>query len=137
MFEFSESDAEWVPALVNTTKVCAAAITEPGCGSDVRAIQTRAIKDGDNYVITGEKTSVTRGTYADICTVSAKTDPTAGMRDISSFLVPFDLPGNGSSFSKRSLYGSMQLWSLDPGKGGDIDRARGYLYGLGRILGGT
>jgi cyclohexanecarboxyl-CoA dehydrogenase len=88
-----EVAAEWVPALVDTTKVCSAAISEPGCGSDIGAIQTRAVKDGDNYVITGEKTSVTRGTYADICSVVVKTDPAAGMKGLRSFLVPFDLPG--------------------------------------------
>jgi cyclohexanecarboxyl-CoA dehydrogenase len=88
-----EVAAEWVPKLVSTEKVCSSAITEPDCGSDVGAIKTKAVRDGDYYVITGEKTSVSRGVYADICLVQAKTDPTAGTKGLSSFLVPFDLPG--------------------------------------------
>jgi len=88
-----EVAAEWVPAFVSTDKICSSAITEPDCGSDVAAIKTRAIRDGDYYIITGEKTSVSRGTYADVCLVLAKTDPTAGLRGLSQFLVPLDLPG--------------------------------------------
>jgi cyclohexanecarboxyl-CoA dehydrogenase len=88
-----EVAAEWVPAFVSTDKICSAAITEPDCGSDVAAIKTRAIRDGDYYIITGEKTSVSRGTYADICLVLAKTDPAAGLRGLTQFLVPLDLPG--------------------------------------------
>jgi cyclohexanecarboxyl-CoA dehydrogenase len=88
-----EVAAEWVPAFINTDKVCSAAISEPECGADVAAIQTRAVKDGDDYIITGEKTSVSRGTYADACLVLAKTNPSAGIRGLTQFLVPLDLPG--------------------------------------------
>jgi cyclohexanecarboxyl-CoA dehydrogenase len=88
-----EAAAEWVPKLISTEKICSAAITEPDCGSDVAAIKTKAIKNGYTYTITGEKTSVTRGTYADVCLVIASTDPTAGIRGLTQFLVPLDLPG--------------------------------------------
>ena len=88
-----EVAAEWAPAFVSTDKICSAAISEPDCGSDIAAIKTRAIRDGDYYYITGEKTSVSRGTYADAGLVLAKTDPEAGIRGITQFLVPLDLPG--------------------------------------------
>lgn len=88
-----EAADEWVPSLIRTDKICCAGITEPDCGSDVSAIRTEAIKKEDSYTINGEKTSVTRGTYADICLVFAKTDPTAGVKGLTQFLVPLDLPG--------------------------------------------
>lgn len=88
-----EMAAEWVPGFVSTDKICSAAITEPDCGSDVAAIKTTAIRDGDYYIISGEKTSVSRGTYADACLVLAKTDPKAGIRGLTQFLVPLDLQG--------------------------------------------
>ena len=88
-----EVAAEWVPGFVSTDKICSAAISEPDCGSDVAAIKTRAVRDGDYYNITGEKTSVSRGTYADACLLLAKTDPEAGIRGLTQFLIPLDLPG--------------------------------------------
>ena len=88
-----EVAAEWVPALISTDKICSAAVSEPDCGSDVGAIKTRADRDGNYYIITGEKTSVTRGTYADICLVFARTGDTTGTRGLTMFLVPLDLPG--------------------------------------------
>jgi cyclohexanecarboxyl-CoA dehydrogenase len=88
-----EVAAEWAPAFIRTDKICSAAISEPDCGSDIAAIKTRAIRDGDYYNINGEKTSVSRGIYSDACLLLAKTDPEAGIRGLSQFLVPFDLPG--------------------------------------------
>jgi cyclohexanecarboxyl-CoA dehydrogenase len=88
-----EVAAEWVPGFVSTEKVCSAAISEPDCGVDIAAIKTKAVRDGDYYILTGEKTSVSRGTYADACLVLAKTDPDAGIRGLTQFLVPLNLPG--------------------------------------------
>jgi cyclohexanecarboxyl-CoA dehydrogenase len=88
-----ETAAEWVPHFVSTDKICSSAISEPDCGSDVAAIKTRAVRDGDYYIINGEKTSVSRGTHSDACLVFAKTDPNAGIRGLTLFLVPLDLPG--------------------------------------------
>jgi len=63
-------------------------LTEPGAGSDVSGMRTRAVKRGDKYVINGSKTFITNGGYADWYTVYAKTDPEAGRRGISAFVVP-------------------------------------------------
>ena len=84
---------EYVPFLISTDKVCSAAISEPDCGSDVGRIRTRATKNGDCYIINGEKTSVTRGTYADVCLVFARTGHGLGTRGLSMLLVPQDFPG--------------------------------------------
>lgn len=91
---------EWVPPMVRGEKIIALGLTEPDCGSDAVAMKTRAVRKGDSYVISGEKTSVTMGMYADAATIFAKTDPEAGARGVSCFLVPLDLPGiSRSSFS--------------------------------------
>ena len=63
------------------------AISEPGAGSDAAAIRTSAVRDGDDYVLNGQKCWITNGGIADIYLISAKTDPEAGHRGISTFLV--------------------------------------------------
>ena len=68
-------------------------ITEPNCGSDVAAIRMKAKRDGDHYILNGEKTSISGGMTADTCYLFAKTDPTAGAKGVTSFFVPLDLPG--------------------------------------------
>lgn len=88
-----EQRLQWVPQLVNGELIVGFCLTEPGCGSDAAAIQTRAVRDGDYYVINGEKTSVTFGLQADLLLVFAKTAPAAGARGVSCFLVPGDTPG--------------------------------------------
>jgi len=65
-------------------------LTEPAAGSDVAAISTRAVRRGSAYVISGSKCFITNGGYADVYVVFAKTDPAAGRRGISCFLVPRD-----------------------------------------------
>src|SRR5580704_9079698 len=68
-------------------------LTEPGAGSDAAAIQTRAVRSGDEYVLNGTKSWVTNGGVSGVYTVFAKTDPTAGARGITAFLVEPDFPG--------------------------------------------
>jgi acyl-CoA dehydrogenase len=73
----------WLPRLARGELVGAIAMTEPGTGSDLQAIRTRAVKDGDFYRITGAKTFITNGQTADLIIVAAKTDPGEGSRGIS------------------------------------------------------
>jgi alkylation response protein AidB-like acyl-CoA dehydrogenase len=63
--------------------VGAIAMTEPGAGSDLRAVATRAVRDGEEYIISGVKTFITNGSCADLIIVVAKTDPAAGHKGIS------------------------------------------------------
>lgn len=80
----------YLEMLTEAPKLASFCLTEPGAGSDVSGMRTRAVKRGDKYVINGSKTFITNGGYADWYTVYAKTDPDAGHRGISAFVVPRD-----------------------------------------------
>jgi len=80
------------PALAGDL-VSSIAVTEPGAGSDVSAIQTTAKKEGDSYVINGSKTYITNGTQADFLTLLARTSEDPGYHSFSLFVVPTNLPG--------------------------------------------
>lgn len=73
--------------------VTAIAVTEPGAGSDVAAIATTAIRDGDHYILNGSKTFITNGTQADYLTLLARTSEDPGYHSFSLFVVPTDIPG--------------------------------------------
>ncbi len=73
--------------------VAAIAVTEPGAGSDVSALQTTAKRDGDSYVLNGSKTYITNGTQADFLTLLARTSADPGYHSFSLFVVPTQLPG--------------------------------------------
>ena len=88
-----ELQAEWLPLCARGEKMLCLSITEPDAGSDAVAIKTRAVRDGDDYILNGEKTSVTVGMQADVAAMWVKTNPAAGARGVTAFLVPLDLPG--------------------------------------------
>jgi acyl-CoA dehydrogenase len=85
--------ARWVVPAVAGERVVALAITEPGAGSDAAAISTRAVKDGDGWLLSGQKHFISDGEFADFFVVSAVTDPSAGSRGISLFLVDKGMSG--------------------------------------------
>jgi acyl-CoA dehydrogenase len=85
-----EIKKKYLGMLTEELKYASFCLTEPGAGSDVSSMRTRAVKKGDKYVINGQKCFITNGTYADWYTVYAKTDPDAGHRGISAFVVPRD-----------------------------------------------
>jgi acyl-CoA dehydrogenase len=85
-----EIKKKYLGMLCEELKYASFCLTEPGAGSDVSSMRTRATKKGDKYVINGQKCFITNGTYADWYTVYAKTDPDAGHRGISAFVVPRD-----------------------------------------------
>lgn len=84
---------EVVPPVLRGEKIAALAITEPGGGSDVAALRTTAGRDGDHYVVNGEKTFITSGMRADWITVAVRTGEGRGAGGISMLLVPGDTPG--------------------------------------------
>ena len=88
-----EIKKEYLGMLTEEPKLASFCLTEPDAGSDVSGMKTKAVKKGDKYVISGSKCFITNGTYADWFTVYAKTDPEAGHRGISAFVVDADLPG--------------------------------------------
>jgi acyl-CoA dehydrogenase len=81
---------EFAEELIATPKLASFCLTEPDAGSDVSGMRTRAVRKGDKYVINGSKCFITNGSYADFFVVYAKTDPEAGHRGISAFLVRKD-----------------------------------------------
>jgi acyl-CoA dehydrogenase len=83
----------WLPRCTSGKAVMAIGFTEPETGSDLAAIRTKAVRDGDFYVINGQKTFITNGYYADLFVVAVKTGPEAGHRGISLILVDKDAPG--------------------------------------------
>src|SRR5262245_1782627 len=86
----------YLPGIVSGQTVCALGITEPGTGSDMAALTTRAVRDGDHYRLTGTKMFITNGVYGDLYFVAARTSPGTAERrhqGISMFLVERDLPG--------------------------------------------
>lgn len=87
--------AEWLPKLASGEAVAAIAMTEPGTGSDLQNVKTKALKDGDDYVINGSKTFITNGAQADVVVVVAKTNPEEAAAGISLIVVPCDTPGFG------------------------------------------
>lgn len=84
---------KWLAPMMRGQRTSGFALTEPGAGSDVSAIETRAVREGDEYVLNGTKSYITNGPYADHLQVFAKTDPSAGLYGISCFMVPTDAPG--------------------------------------------
>jgi alkylation response protein AidB-like acyl-CoA dehydrogenase len=92
-FGTEEQKQQWAAPAIAGTKILCLGITEPDAGSDVAGIKTRAVKDGDEYVINGSKTYITNGHRADVIVLVTKTDPDVGYDGFTLFLVPMDTPG--------------------------------------------
>jgi acyl-CoA dehydrogenase len=98
-----------LPAVLAGERIAALAITEPSGGSDVSALRCTAVREGDHYVVNGEKTFITSGVRADYLTVAVRTDPRAdGARGISLLLVEGDTPG-----LSRTPLRKMGWWASD------------------------
>ncbi|MFE6612370.1 MULTISPECIES: acyl-CoA dehydrogenase family protein [Amycolatopsis] len=102
-----EQKKAWLPKFASGEMVGAVAMTEPGTGSDLQNIKTRAVRDGDHYVINGAKTFITNGFHADLVVVAVKTDPEAGAQGVSLIAVETDTPGfsRGRVLDKIGLKG--------------------------------
>ncbi|MCW2958896.1 MAG: Acyl-CoA dehydrogenase domain protein [Solirubrobacterales bacterium] len=102
-----ELKQEWLPRMASGEVVGAIAMTEPGTGSDLQAISTRAERDGDEYVLNGAKTFITNGLQCDMVIVAAKTDPNAGAAGVSLFCVDCSAPGfsRGRVLHKVGMHG--------------------------------
>lgn len=88
-----EQRRKWLTPVANGELKASFCLTEPEVGSDAANMRTYAVRDGNEYVLNGEKIYISGGTVADYCTVFAKTDREAGSRGISGFIVPTDTPG--------------------------------------------
>lgn len=101
-----EQKDRWLPAMASGTLIGAIAMTEPGTGSDLKAIRTTAKREGDHYIINGQKTFITNGQNADLVIVVCKTDPDLGAKGISLICVEAGTPGfsKGRKLEKIGLH---------------------------------
>ncbi|MEU9939351.1 acyl-CoA dehydrogenase family protein [Streptomyces lavendulae] len=100
-----EQNREWLPRLCSGEALGCFGLTEPGTGSDAASLTTRAVREGDAYVISGSKMFITNGTWADVVLLFARTGGAPGHRGISAFLVPADAPG----LTRREVHGKLGL----------------------------
>ena len=99
-----EQKHEWLPGIASGQALACFGLTEPDNGSDPGNLKTRAVREGDHYVINGSKIFITNGTWANLCLVFARTGG-PGPKGVSAFLVPTDTPG----FESREIHGKLGL----------------------------
>ncbi|MEU3557006.1 acyl-CoA dehydrogenase family protein [Streptomyces fragilis] len=100
-----EQKREWLPRLTAGEALGCFGLTEPGTGSDAGNLTTRAVRDGDDYVINGTKMFITNGTWADVAIVFARSTDAPGHKGVSAFLVPTDTPG----LTRNTIHGKLGL----------------------------
>ena len=96
----------WLPKMASGECVGAIGMTEPGAGSDLQSMKTSAVKDGDDFVINGQKTFITNGQHCDLVVLATKTDPSQGARGMTLFTVDAHLAGfqRGRNLEKMGLH---------------------------------
>ncbi len=103
-FGTEEQKQEWLPGIATAEKLGCFGLTEPGTGSDAGNLTTKATRDGDDYVLNGQKLFITNGTWAQVALVFARTSDD-GPRGVTAFLVPTDTDG----FEAREIKGKLGL----------------------------
>lgn len=95
----------WLPKMVTGEVIGAIGMTEPGAGSDLQGISTSAQRDGDEFVVNGQKTFITNGQHCDLIVLATKTDPKGGAKGVTLFTVDCHLPGfsRGRNLEKMGL----------------------------------
>jgi alkylation response protein AidB-like acyl-CoA dehydrogenase len=95
----------WLPKMVRGEAIGSLGMTEPHAGSDLKAIRTKAIRDGDDFVINGQKVFISNGQLCDLLVLAAKTDSSAGAKGVTLFLVESDRPGftKGRNLAKLGM----------------------------------
>ncbi len=103
----NESQKErWLPGISDGTLICAVAMTEPGMGSDLAAMSTTAVRDGDTYIVNGSKTFITNGINSDLVIVAVKTDPSQKHKGMSLLVLERGMEGfeRGRNLDKIGLH---------------------------------
>jgi len=102
-----DQKARWLPRLISGELIAVIAMSEPQIGSDLRGMKTRAVRDGDHYVLSGQKTFITNGINSGIAIVAAKVEGQANPKDITLFCVEEGMPGfeKGKKLEKIGLRG--------------------------------
>ena len=96
---------KWLPKMVRGEAIGSLAMTEPHAGSDLKAIRTKAVRDGDDFVISGQKVFISNGQLCDLIVLATKTDTQAGAKGVTLFLIDTSLPGfrRGKNLAKLGL----------------------------------
>jgi alkylation response protein AidB-like acyl-CoA dehydrogenase len=100
-----EQKRDWLPRLTSGEALGCFGLTEPGTGSDAGNLVTRAVRDGDEYVINGTKMFITNGTWAEVALIFARSTDAPGHKGVSAFLVPTDTPG----LTRNTIHGKLGL----------------------------
>ncbi len=97
----------WLPKMVRGEAIGSLGMTEPHAGSDLKAIRTKAVRDGDDFVISGQKVFISNGQLCDVIVLATKTDSSAGAKGVTLFLVDTHLPGfrRGKNLEKLGMKG--------------------------------
>ena len=96
---------QWLPKMVTGEAIGSLGMTEPHAGSDLKAIRTKAVRDGDDFVISGQKVFISNGQLCDVIVLATKTDIAGGAKGVTLFLVDTSLPGfrRGKNLSKLGM----------------------------------
>ncbi|MEV5651500.1 acyl-CoA dehydrogenase family protein [Nocardia sp. NPDC052254] len=113
-----EQRHRWLPGLTSMDLLASYALTEPGVGSDAAALNTKAVRDGDDYLLTGVKQFISGAGSTDVYVLMARTDDT-GARGISAFIVPADAPGISFGANEKKMG-----WNAQPTRQVILDEAR-------------
>ena len=106
-FGSEEQKKHWLPKMVRGEAIGSLGMTEPHAGSDLKAIRTKAVRDGSDYVINGQKVFISNGQLCDVIVLATKTDSAAGAKGVTLFLVDTHLPGfrRGKNLRKLGMKG--------------------------------
>ncbi|BAO92204.1 acyl-CoA dehydrogenase family protein [Caballeronia cordobensis] len=131
---------KWLPKVCSGEAILAIAMTEPGTGSDLKAVRATAVRDGDEYVINGSKTFISNGLTADLVIVICKTDPAAGSKGVSLIVVEADRPGfrRGRKLEKVGMHAqdTAELFFDDvrvPVSNRLGEEGKGFMYLMGEL----
>lgn len=104
-FGTEEQKRQWLPKMVSGEAIGSLGMTEPHAGSDLKAIRTRAVRDGDDYIINGQKVFISNGQLCDVLVLATKTDSEAGSKGVTLFLVDTKTPGfkRGKNLEKLGM----------------------------------
>jgi acyl-CoA dehydrogenase len=104
-FGTEEQKRHWLPKMVTGEAIGSLGMTEPHAGSDLKAIRTKAVRDGDDFVISGQKVFISNGQMCDVLVLATKTDSAAGAKGVTLFLVDTSLPGfrRGKNLDKLGM----------------------------------
>ncbi|MEM5344559.1 acyl-CoA dehydrogenase family protein [Paraburkholderia azotifigens] len=135
-----EQKRKWLPTVCSGASILAIAMTEPGTGSDLKAVRTTAVRDGDEYIINGSKTFISNGLSADLIIVICKTDPAAGSKGVSLIVVEASRAGvrRGRKLDKVGMHAqdTAELFFEDvrvPVSNRLGEEGKGFIYLMGEL----